>query len=465
MTRTCLTATPGASPRALLYLTAASLLALIPAAVRMTGEDNLPPLRADVRHLVLAVYVVVWAAYLYLVRSPEVERLSGRLLGLYAALAGVLCLSFPVFSGDLMYYLMRGRILSIYGDSPYRHPPMGYPGDLLRPFDTVPHKTDPYGPLSVYFQSLPPLLFPDSILGMVWGYKALLLALFIASAVCYRKIVLTAGEPKSGRAWALYALSPFVLVYLALDGHNDLALMSLSVIAVFFLLQRRFGLAFFFWTASFAFKYMSILILPFMVIYAWKSLLPQGRYAALLRLIGWALASAAMVAGLFVPVWGGARTFEPLAHAGGWFYNSSIPYMLWKLFSLVGIDLHWKVIKYVFLVPYAGFYLWAIIDYARGDVRDPVRLFRCFAIAYLGFYVSLISPLMTWYGFWAFPWIILCRWPRTTLAVTLYSAVGLLAFYKRPNYLTLIACIVYGGCWLHDFRRSAAARASVRPSP
>ncbi len=428
------------------FLLSSLLLFLIPWIIRYAHEDNLPPLKILVRYAILTIYVLLFLSYLYWInnRNFEVEKPTSWIL--FFLIAAGLCLTHPVFSGDMMYYLMRGRILGIYHDSPYLHTPSEYPNDLLRPYDTWPNQTDAYGPLSVYLQTLPVLLFPNNISGMVWFYKFSLLLIFTPSVYFFFQIVKKFKKDNLG--WLLYAYSPFILVNAAIDGHNDITLMSFSVISVYFLLSKKYGRAFFFWTIAFAFKYMVLLILPVYFIYILKNEAPC-RLKIWKSLLVHFLLNFFMLVLLFAPIWGGSRTFDPLLKAGNWFYTSSIPYAFQKGLEQLGIHVHWMVVKYIFLISYLFVYFLLIFRYLHSSRNETTKIFRCLAGIYLGFYTMLISPLMAWYWLWAFPWLVLSDWPKTTLLATLYSAVALLAFYKRINYLTIIACGIYFGVvWL-----------------
>lgn len=427
------------------FLLSSLLIFLVPLVIQYTHEDNLPPLKMFVRYVILTIYCVVFLGYLYWIKDKNIKLREPAAWLLFFLIAAGLCYMRPVFSGDMMYYLMRGRILGTYHASPYLHTPSEYPNDILRPYDTWPNQTDAYGPLSVYLQTLPTLVFPDQIDGMVWFYKFTLLLIFAPSVYFFYQIV--KKYKKDNIVWLLYAYSPFILVNIVVDGHNDIALMSFSVISIYFLLSKKYGRAFLFWTIAFAFKYMVFLILPVYILFILKN--EDPRSLKLWRaLLVYFLLSLLFLVLLYAPIWGGLKTFEPLLKAGNWFYNSSIPYAFQKGLGLIGVHLHWMVVKYIFLISYVFVYFLFLYRYLLSPPTNHLLIFRCFAVTYLGFYSMLISPLMAWYWLWAFPWLILSGWPKTTLLATLYSVVALLAFYKRINYLTIIACGIYFGAIL-----------------
>ncbi len=421
------------------------------------GETNLPPLKIAVRYTILALYANLGFAYVWWSSDTHIkkERLT---IWIWLALAGVL-LSFlpPVFSGDMMYYLMRGRILGIYGKTPYAHTPSEFPNDMWRPYDIWPNQTDAYGPLSVYMQTAPVVVFGNAIVWTVWAYKIILLGLVALSVVYFWKLA-EEFVPEGGmRLWVLYAYSPFVIVNAFIDGHNDIGLMALSVPSVYYLLKRKYGRAFLFWTLAFSVKYMVLLILPFYLI----TMMKQEKMSLMsLAASVWkyAFLAAGILFLLFWPIWGGIQTFVPILKTTAWFYTSSIPYAFQQGLKLAGIDMHWRAVQYLFLSGYAALYAWLIWHCFRKG-SNPRELFRCLALAYAGFYISLISPLAAWYWLWAFPWIVLAQWPRTTLLVVLYSFTSLLAFFKRINYLSVIAASTYISVLFYDrFKKPAVQR-------
>ncbi len=86
-------------------------------------------------------------------------------------------------------------------------------------------------------------------------------------------------------------------------------------------------------------------------------------------------------------------------------------------------------------------YLLACSGRRRPD--DYHLFFRASALAYPAFYAALPSPMGFWYLSWAVFLIVLAKWPQGFALVLIYSAVGVVAFFKRINFLLALGTLGY----------------------
>ncbi len=426
------------------HLASAASLGLIAWALANWGETNLPPLIPAVRYVILALYANYFLSYALFVSDPEIanEEPAGWI---WLALIGAgLAFIPPVFSGDLWEYLVRGRILGIYHQSPYIAIPMDFPSDLLRPYSVAwAHNPDSYGPLSVYLQTLPVLVFTNSIPGMLWAYKAMVLAFYGAAILFFWKIAEYLRLPGWPRLWAMFAYCPLLVVTGLIDGHNDMIMMAFSIASLYFLLCQRYGRAFLFWSCAFLVKYMVAIQLPFMIVYAvrkeWKR---RGSFPWLM-ILGQTAMNTVFIAAAFAPLWGGIGTFLAILRQKDAFYTNTVPYLFHFVLQKFGVALDPHVVKTAFLGTFLAFYLCLLVKSMGLAEKDFRSFFRLVALAYLAFYAALPSPIGYWYLCWPLFWIILSGWPKDLWLVILYSLVGVLSFYKRPNFLAAIALVLY----------------------
>lgn len=430
--------------RKIYFFASTAALGLIAWSIQYFGETNLPPLLPSVRYVILALYANLFASYALFVSDARIE--SEKLGGWawYALIGAGLCSMWPVFSGDLMEYLIRGRMLGIYHVSPYVAVPNDFPNDLLRPYSIWITNPDSYGPLSVYLQTPPAMLFPSSISGAIWSYKLIVLAFLFGAVFFFRMIVDHLQPPNAGRLWATFAYCPLLAVTAFIDGHNDIIMMSFSIASLYFLLKKRYGWAFFLWTCAFLIKYMVVLHLPFMVLYAvqnkWQE---KGSFPGLFVVRQLAL-NLLLIAAFFAPIWGGEGTFLAILKQKGAFYTNTIPFLFYLAAQKLGLPADQDVFKAFFLSGFGLLYAWGLYKCWEAARRgDTLSYLRITALAYLAFYAALPSPLGYWYLCWALFWIVLARWPGGFALVVLYSAVGVLAFYKRPNFLAALAVVLY----------------------
>ena len=148
---------------------------------------------------------------------------------------------------------------------------------------------------------------------------------------------------------------------------------------------------------------------------------------------------------MFWPLWGGMDTFLALTRASGWFYSNTIPYAAQQALSLVGIAVPGTALKDFFLAAYGIFYGWALWAAVQEKGFEPKRIARLFSLVYLFFYLTITIPFGFHYLLWAFPWLVLARWPHEDFLITLYAFAGLFSYFKRINYLLILATALYFG--------------------
>lgn len=437
------------------YAASLGLLFLIPLAKAHWQEINLPPLLAPVRLVINLVYLNLAAAFFMLVRRPLSRSFPRACWWVtFAVLAAALCAMHPVFSGDLMEYLVRGRILGIYHESPYGHVPAEFPGDLLYAHSTWKENPDSYGPLSVALETIPALFFPNSVKAMVWLEKLIFLGFTAVGIYFFKCLVSSEGRPDSSdRTVALFALNPLLWVSTVIDGHNDAVMLSLTIAAVYFLLRRKFSTSFLLWTAAFLVKYTVILILPFLAITAVrqeKEKLGKFPWAFIVREI---LVNSAVIFLAYWPLWAGMKTFLALTRASVWFYTNTLPYAIHQGLSFLGLSVNPAWLKYGLLGAFFTAYGYWLRAHAREKTPAAARFFRRICLVYLAFYVTITIPFGFHYLLWALPWLILSHWPLEPFLVTLYAFTGLYSYFKRMNYLILLAALIYGAVLFINNRR------------
>jgi hypothetical protein len=425
------------------YLAATASLGLIAWAILHWGETNLPPLMPAVRYFILALFANWFLAYALLISDPKVSSESPRSWIGVGIIGFFLSFMWPVFSGDLMEYLIRGRMLGLYHVSPYRAIPNDFPNDILRPFSIWITNPDSYGPLSVYIQTIPAMLFPKSITGMIWGYKIIILAFLYTAIYFFWKIVRDLRWVDGPRLWATFAYCPLLLMTAFVDGHNDIIMMTFSVMSVYFLIRQKYSWSFFFWTCGFLVKYMIIFQLPFMVLIAVRMKWSKEHSFPWKFILKMMLMSVLWSVVCFAPVWGGMDTFLAILRQKGAFYTNTVPYLFYLALTWLKLPANQQVIKFLFLGAFGSFYVYLLARSWQRRSDDYAYFFKASALAYLAFYAALPSPMGYWYLSWAVFLIILAKWPQGFVLVLIYSAVGVTAFFKRINFLLALGTICY----------------------
>ena len=156
-------------------------------------------------------------------------------------LALPLLFAYPINATDVYRYVIRGRVASAYGQSPFVAPPAEFIGDPFMPLaGEWAGETSPYGPLWEVVAAGVTAVSGDNLLLGVVLFKLLALACFLAGGA----LIWAAAGERPGRVAAalLWAWNPALLLTFALNGHNDALMMGLVVFALWlafnFLLSR-----------------------------------------------------------------------------------------------------------------------------------------------------------------------------------------------------------------------------------
>ncbi len=370
----------------------------------------------------LAVYASGFLAPIFayvsaLLILPRVPRRTAWRIAIVVAIAAplVLLFTYPALAADVFDYLMIGRLLAAYHVNPYTHTADWAPGDTY--YGPVGWKLLPsvYGPLWVAY------------MGIVVGLcgKSAIVALLVTKAtavvahwgVC-GMVYFIARRLDPGRAlfaFVAYAWNPLVLVHFAVDGHNDAVLLLFLMVAVWFALEGRWGLALPALALSTLVKFVPIVLLPL--------LLWHGRGDRRALALGLAV-SAVLMAVMFAPFWAGSATFDGVRDQASRLTSSPA--------AVASFVLPDALLRPIALVAFVAGYLF-VIRRKTGIVEG------CYGVLLL--YLVVLS-------FWTKPWYF-------TWLVALGAVLGGRAFWASvAGMVGLFASNLFGAWgWLMDWLR------------
>jgi alpha-1,6-mannosyltransferase len=190
-----------------------------------------------------AIAVAIGAMYLLILLSPQLEL------------------------SDLFNYIGYARLGGLHGLNPYTHVIANEQYDPVSMFATWHHWSSPYGPL---FTLVTYPLGGLSLSGSYWAMKAMLV-LFSAGFValvwqCARQL---GHDPRF--AVLFVGANPIVLIYEIGGFHNDPVMLVPMLASICLLLAGRYRWAGAALAAAIAVKFTAVLLLPFLLIAAWRS--------------------------------------------------------------------------------------------------------------------------------------------------------------------------------------------------
>lgn len=402
-----------------LVLVSAGATALVTA--RMFSTPN----RAGLLALAFAAFAVAlgvgrWRRAL---RMPTVLVVTAALLVVGVA-------RWPRDSTDIWSYAAYGRMVSVYGASPYRHVPVEFSNDraIRRVKPMWQNTSSVYGPLwNGISAGVVSITHTGSQSTRMWFQSLAALSVFLA-------VLLIARRTRSPAAVALIGLNPLIIYDVVNGGHND-ALVGLALLVGVLLASReRFALAALAIALGALVKLVALLGLVALIVWILRK---RGvRPAAIATGVGGGVVAVGYALS------GGLDALTPLRDARLQISRNSI----WLLsnsegrtnlfgFGRVHSFSHDFLASAATLSAITVFLLAAVL--VVGHLRDktPALVVGGALVAYL----LAATYVLPWYAAWALPVLVL-EWRSTmTRLVLAFSALYLVAYQYRqgvPHSLT-----------------------------
>ncbi len=196
-------------------------------------------------NLFFILFLILTAIQIKQIFTPKTIKLPYLLL-----VSLILSFSLPFLSKDIFTYIFSSRILLFYKQNPYLTPPTTFLGQDL--WVDLAHNIDRpylYGPISLFFSSLPSLLFgPNRLIPIFFFTKFINWSFFISAGyLLYKK------SPQ--KATYLWFLNPLLILELLINSHNDIIMITLFIFAYF-------SKNIFLYILSIASKFFSLIYLP-----------------------------------------------------------------------------------------------------------------------------------------------------------------------------------------------------------
>lgn len=353
--------------------------------------------------LIGALFALLVMAFRRAISTGLGSHPLAKVVGGSLFLALPLLLAYPINATDIFGYVIRGRIASVYGESPFSVPAAEFIGDPFMPLISEwAGETTPYGPLWELVAAGVTAVSGDSLVWGVWLFKGLALACFLITTVGIAHLLL----PHHSSRWTytlLWAWNPGLLLTFILNGHNDAVMLMWLVLGLLLGRRGRPAAGFLLMVLAALTKPVAVLALPFFFI-AFVRGLPDGLRRA--RFAAATIGGALLLAWLAFLPWAGAggslRTPVELAlrlireATGGAGFSPAV-WVYMALGRRVSIEVIGVVAQFLF----AGFGLWLVVLGARGRsaLRGAADIFFGYVVGALNFRI--------WYAVWPFPWLLL----------------------------------------------------------
>lgn len=226
---------------------------------------------------VVASFAVLlfWAAYLFglwtVSRLPEEQDHSALIpvILVFAVVFNAALVFYfpPILSGDVFHYAIQGRLYSLYGMNPYAISANTMIDDPFWSLTIWREGTTQYGPVWIQLSALCASLGGGSVLLTVFLFKLLAAISNLVGALLVLLLVRRVAGGDGVVPLMFYAWNPILLLESSGAAHSDAAMMALALLGVLMIASDRPFLGITALVMSAMIKYVTLLLLLFMLIY------------------------------------------------------------------------------------------------------------------------------------------------------------------------------------------------------
>lgn len=325
-----------------------------------------------------------------------------RMFTFIAIISVIFTIAIPFTTSDIFYYMGTGWIDAKYNKNPYyvsvKEAREKIQNDeLLDRTGVWEGQTVVYGPLWAYIcKNLSRLSFGNATWGL-YVYKLAALFIHMGTAILIYKIT-------NKKLFALmYGLNPFILFEGLTNVHNDLYLVFFIVLAMYFLVKKKnILLTVVALALATAIKYVSILFLPFILIYYFREKKPLKRIG---YCIIYGLIFSGIIVALYLIYMQDIKIFLAMLLQQSKMRESLIfiIYMIVKKsnssFAMNAFD----TIKWLFYIFFATIYIITVIKLLfKNKITLNENMRKCEKMVAI-FLLTVISNLCPWYVMWLYP--------------------------------------------------------------
>lgn len=384
------------------------------------------------------LFTVLAILYFYILKNLNKLFKNTKSLLIFIIIIGILfSVIIPQTSMDVYSYIGNGWVDSHHNENPY-YTSIGdiikQDGNISQMFIKVARcwveETVVYGPAwSLICKGLTSFSGGNINIALII-FKVASLLVFLCSSILIYKIT------NKKLFMAMFALNPLILFEGLANVHNDLFLVFFMLLAIYFVTKKKnLFLAVSCIAIATAIKYLSILILPFIIIYFLKNEKIQTK---ILKTILYSLQFIGILVAFYIIY------IKDISVLSGIFiqqnkYSRSLTLMLLQILNIFNMDIKiLDIIKFAILIVFIFVYGIVVLKLFFNKNLKEIKLqhiLRKYNVFILIFTFILITNFNAWYVLWVFP-TIMWQSPKT-IRLLLYLSIGALLSYT-VSYATHI---------------------------
>lgn len=375
----------------------------------------------------------------------------------------------PFHSSDLYGYLNRGFQQSLLHTNPYLTPIADIAGweKHSQLHDHWIYNPCPYGFFFAQLAAWLTRLAGNTFTFAFLGFKLMNVGLLLCSTWLIYQLSKHLGLSRPWLSAYLFAANPLVLLHVVGNGHNDILMSGLLLACILALFSERWRWACLpLLTLSILTKYASLLALPFIGIYLFR----QRDYRSILLVAGISLSISTLLALPYIDLQQNWPWNALMDNAGK--PQHSLIEMIARMVYYPGkwlfghadaaMDLTLKIIKPLFLLGFAVFYLWQWLQFTR-QTATLQRLICGTGIVMTVLVAFISAKFHPWYPIMFLPLLLLLpetsRWRQFGLIFSLFQIGGFTIFQNLPVFSQLVLTVL--PAWLAYSRKNPFKPASL----
>ncbi len=348
------------------------------------------------------MFALYWLAFTAIRWGKRPFSLSAILLST-CLFAIILWQTYPFNATDVYRYVLRGRIQSTYGESPFATSPNQFPDDPFADFaGEWADASSPYGPIWEVSAGLLTRLSGENLLAGLLLFKGLAVLTFLINTILIWLLLAPQKTAVRAAYTLLWAWNPALLLIFIADGHND-GLMIMWLLLGLFISRRGHPTAgFLVMLLAPLTKPIGVIALPFFFLATLRTLpnwSARGKFA-----LSISLGAVGLILISFLPFGTPLDLAERLVQEIAAVPGFSVAVMLLFIASLFGQPITQTLLNTIGLIftitaVFIGIWLLWRTWQGRSPLRSTADIFGTYMLQALSFRI--------WYAAWPFPWLLL----------------------------------------------------------
>lgn len=217
--------------------------------------------------LFLLSIIIFFAFYFYFLHLPKSETINKKIIIIIGIPVVLFLFSYPaMLSFDIFNYIATAKVTFFYHENPYLIMPIELSNDPILRFMHAANKTALYAPFWILLTGIPYFFGLGNFLFTLFQFKLFTILFYLATIFLIWKMT------KSSHKVLFFACNPLVIIETLVSGHNDISMMFLFLLGIYFIQsEKRIG-ALSAYILSIGIKYATGVLLPFLPFLLFKKL-------------------------------------------------------------------------------------------------------------------------------------------------------------------------------------------------